>query len=100
MGWYAVRSVYFWQRVPDPDRNLFEERVVCVEAATDDEAFAKAEAGAYAVRNGFTVHPGSHLYVMDNDPLIDGHELWSVMMESPLDLKAFYAARYAAFDRL
>jgi len=41
MGWYGVRSVYLFEAAADGD--VYEERVVIIEAASFDGAIAKAE---------------------------------------------------------
>ncbi|HYE18599.1 MAG TPA: DUF4288 domain-containing protein [Tepidisphaeraceae bacterium] len=96
MPWYAVRTVYDWNRRKSDGKNIFEERIVAFEAATDDDAFAKAEAerDRYADFHQFTAHDEQAMYLQDGDPLIDGYEVWSRMYESHDDLDAFYAKRY------
>ena len=99
MGWCAVRSVYLFGQKSD-GTNIFEERVVCFLADSIDEAFAKAarEAERYAAANGFEVHADQDLYVQDGEALIDGYEVWSVMLEGRESLTEFYAKRYQKLD--
>ena len=99
MPWFAIRSVYLFGRKSD-GTNVFEERVVCFEAPTADDAHARAarESERYAADNGFEVFPEREAYRQDDEPLIDGYELWSVMYESRQSLAEFYAARYSAYD--
>lgn len=99
MSWYAFRSVYLFGIKLD-GTNVFEERVVCFEASGWQEALTKAskESDAYALENNCTCHPQHSGYEQDGNPLVDGYEIWSELYESPLDLDAFYADRYARFE--
>jgi hypothetical protein len=99
MAWFGIRSVYFWGQKSD-GTNVFEERVVCFEAPTADEAHAKArrESERYAADNGYTAHPEQEGYEQDGDTLIDGYEVWSLLLESRESLAEFYAARYLKYD--
>lgn len=99
MAWFAIRSVYHFSTKPD-GTNVFEERIVCFEAATQEEAHEKAyvERQAYAKENGFTAHKQQIGYEQDGDPLIDGYELWSDMFESKDTLEMFYSKRYNRFQ--
>ena len=99
MTWLAVRSVYLCFQKPD-GVNVFEERVVCFVADSDNEAWKKAEAESerYAAANHFRALPEREAYLQDGDTLIDGYEVWSVMLESKQSLEDFYASRYAAYD--
>lgn len=53
MPWFAIRSVYLFGQKFD-DTNVFEERIVCFEAASAHEAHVKAkrESEQYAADNG------------------------------------------------
>jgi hypothetical protein len=97
MPWYAIRNVYLFGR--KADANVFEERIVAFEAATWEQAYARAreEAAQYATANGFEVHSEQVGYEQDGTPLVDGYELWSELFESELALEAFYEARYGRF---
>jgi hypothetical protein len=99
MRWFAVRSVHLCKRKRD-GTNIFEERVVCFKAKSFDHAFLKAEreADRYAAAAKFKVHGVQMAYEQDSDALIDGYEVWSVMLQSRKSLSAFYAARYAVYD--
>ena len=99
MAWFAVRSVYLWGRKSD-GTNVFEERVLCFQAGSPDEAYAKAkrESDGYAAANRFDVHPERDAYELDDDALIDGHEVWSLMLESRQPLPEFYRSRYSDYE--
>lgn len=98
MPWFAIRSVYHFGTKSD-GTNVFEERVVCFEAASSEEAHKKAqsESTAYAETNGFTAHEEQSGYEQDGDALIDGYELWSELFESKEDLEQFYESRYGKY---
>lgn len=76
MAWYAIRTVYHLGTKED-GINVFEERVVSFEAASWNEAHAKAEAESveYAQVNEMEVHSGQRGYELDAEPLIDGYEV-------------------------
>jgi hypothetical protein len=98
-AWFAIRSLYLCSPKSD-GTNIFEERVVVFEAATAGEAFEKAEAESeqYSRVHKFKEHPVKESYEQDGDPLIDGYEVWSVMLEARASLDEFYARRYAPYD--
>lgn len=98
MPWYAIRNVYHFGTKSD-GTNVFEERVVCFEAASWPEAHEKAEAESkeYAEANGFTAHSEQYGYEQDGKALIDGYELWSELFESNQTLEQFYEIRYAKY---
>ena len=95
MAWYAVRQLFHFG-VTSAGSNVFEERIVCFEAATEDEAYEKAEreADEYAEFHGFIAHSRMDAYLQDDEPLIEAYEVWSELYVSPLSLDDFYAARY------
>ena len=97
--WFAIRSVYLFGRKSD-GANIFEERVVCFRAASPEEAHARAkrESERYAAENGMEVFPERDGYEQDGDPLIDGYEVWSVLLEARQSLAEFYATRYSGYD--
>ena len=99
MPWFAVQSLYLCRPKSD-GTNIFEERVVVFEARSADEAFEKAERESeeYARANTYEAHPNRESYEQDGDPLIDGYEVWSVMLEARASLAEFYATRYARYD--
>ena len=99
MPWFAIRNVYLFGKKAD-GTSIFEERVVCFEANTTEDAHAKAaiEADQYAADCGFVVHRHQYGYEMDEDPLIDGREVWSVLFESNETLEQFYENRYMKYD--
>ncbi len=101
MAWFGIRTVYLFQARAD-GINIFEERVVCFEAATAAEAHEKAyaERQTFAENCGFTAHPQQEGYEQDGDQLIDGYEVWSELYESTDTLEAFYEKRYSKFKRL
>jgi len=98
MSWYAIRSLYHFGTKSD-GTNVFEERIVCVEAADFDEAHRKGERESkeYAEANGYPAHPDQMAYEQDGKPLIDGYELWSELFESSKDLDAFWQERYERY---
>ena len=95
MAWYAVRTLYHFGVKADGS-NVFEERVVCFEASSFDEAHEKAEqeSMAYAQACGFTAHSEQVAYEQDGSPLIDGYEVWSELFESGESLADFWDNRY------
>lgn len=97
-GWFAIRQLFHFA-ITDDGRNVFEERVVCF-AGTEEEAYAKAEkeAGEYADFHGFVVHSRMEGYRQDDEPLVDGYEVWSMLYESPLSLDEFYAEHYGKVE--
>ncbi len=99
MPWFAVQSLYLCRTKSD-GTNIFEERVVVFTASSFDEAFAKAEQESeqYARANNFEAHPARESYEQDGDPLVDGYEVWSVMLEARASLDDFYASRYARYE--
>jgi hypothetical protein len=99
MAWYGIRSVFLFGTKAD-GTNFFEERVVCFEAATSDEALERGlkEAQLYADENGLIRHPEHASYEQDGDTLIDGYEVWSHMFEFKGSLEDFYQQRYTDYD--
>ncbi|MBU2713711.1 DUF4288 domain-containing protein [Zooshikella harenae] len=96
--WYAARSVYFFG-VKDNGKNIFEERIVCIEADDFTSAHAKAETESevYSKENGFVAHPEQYIYKQDGEKLLDGYELWSELFESDFELETFYNNRYTQY---
>lgn len=99
MPWYAIRTIYLFGSKSDGS-NVFEERVVAVEAATRDEAHEKGrlEAEQYARDNDVVPHPEQSGYEQDGEALIDNYELWSELFEAKLSLEEFYDQRYSAYE--
>ena len=99
MAWFGIRCVYLFE-ARENGTNVFEERVVCFEANSADEAQEKAyiEREAYAKENGFVAHKQQIGYEQDGDALIDGYEVWSELYESNDTLEQFYEKRYRAFQ--
>ena len=99
MPWFGVRSVYLFGQKAD-GTNIFEERVVCFEAATSDDALERAarESEQYAANSKLEVFPEWRGYEQDGVALVDGYEVWSTLFEATMSLEEFYAARYAKFD--
>lgn len=98
MSWYAARNVYHFGSKKD-GKNIFEERIVCIEAQDADEAHIKAakEALQYAADNGFVVHDQQLIYRQDGEQLVDGYEVWSELFESYKNLDEFYSERYVGY---
>jgi hypothetical protein len=97
-GWFAIRQLFHFA-ITDDGRNVFEERVVCF-AGTEEEAYDKAEKEAeeYADLHGFVLHSRMDGYRQDDEPLVDGYEVWSMLYESPLSLDEFYAEHYGKVE--
>ena len=98
MAWYAIRSLYQFGTKSD-GANIFEERIVCVEANDFDEAHRKGEKESkeYAEAGGYLAHPDQMAYEQDGKNLIDGYELWSELFESSKELDAFWQERYEQY---
>lgn len=99
MPWYALRTVYHFGIKAD-GKNVFEERMVSIEASDWAQAHAKAEieSAAYAKENYVLVHPECSGYKQDGPSLIDGYEIWSELFESSQTLEEFYAERYSKYQ--
>lgn len=97
--WFGIRSVYLFGRKKD-GTNIFEERVVVFSGRTEQEAFAKAEheADHYASLHRMQRHPRLDAYFQDDDPLIDGYEVWSELYESAEELRTFVQSRYEKYE--
>ena len=99
MAWYGVRSVYLFGCKSD-GTTIFEERVVCFEAAGSAEALEKGrrESLAYAKENGVQVFAERESYEQDGAALVEGCEVWSVLFEAKMTLEEFYQDRYRRFE--
>jgi hypothetical protein len=99
MAWYGIRSIYLFAAKPN-GVNVFEERIVCIEAAGFDEAHAKGakEAKAYAKENGLERHPDQVAYEQEGEYLVDEYEVWSELYESADTLQSFWDRRYAQYE--
>ncbi len=97
--WFGIRTIYLFGKKKD-GRNIFEERIVVFSAETADEALEKAvrEADDYATVNKLKHHPWQVAYSQDDDPLIDGYEVWSELYESSEDLDSFVKSRYEQYE--
>ena len=103
--WYGVRSV-FHMFMKESGVNVFEERVVCFEAASYEELFEKSarEAERYARGDGSmgaSAHPDQISYQIDAESgakLVDGLELWSQLFEFRGTLEEFYSKRYDVYE--
>ncbi len=91
MAWYGARNIYLFGVSPE-GKNIFEERIVCIQASTKEEAHAKgiAESREYAFENGFEPHDEQVIYRQDGEALIDGYEVWSELYQSNKSLNEFY----------
>jgi hypothetical protein len=98
MAWYAIRSIYHFGTKAD-GTNIFEERTVCFEAETSDEAHEKAayESQQYAEDNELIAHNEQVAYKQDGENLIDGYEVWSELFESRESLSEFWSNRYEKY---
>jgi hypothetical protein len=102
MKWYAIRTVYMWGQKAD-GANVFEERVVAFNALSDQEAFEKAkiEAKEYSKEREdreYEYYPEQVSYLLDEEELIDGYEVWSEMFEAKQSLNEFYENRYTKYE--
>jgi hypothetical protein len=99
MPWYSIRSVYHFGTKMNGVR-IFEERIVSLEAASWEEAHEKGdhESALYAAHRGLECHPEKEAYQQDDNAQVSGHEVWSTLFESDMDLAAFFAERYTRFD--
>lgn len=99
MPWFGVRSIYLFGQKAD-GTNIFEERVVCFEAANSGEALqrAAAESEQYVANTELAVFPDWRGYEQDGEGLVDGYEVWSTLFEARMSLDEFYAVRYATFE--
>ena len=99
MAWYAVRTIFLIGNKPG-GINIFEERIVCIEAASFDEAHAKGakESKQYASEQKFERHPDQVAYEQEGEYLVDEYEVWSELYESTDSLEQFWASRYARYE--
>nr|WP_315487440.1 hypothetical protein [uncultured Undibacterium sp.] len=99
MAWYGIRNIYHFG-VKSDGVNIFEERIVCFEANSEEEAHIKGlkEANEYALSNDFEVGLEQYAYMQDGDALIDGYEVYSQLFESTQSLEEFYANRYERYQ--
>lgn len=99
MAWYAIRTIYHFGVKLD-GTNVFEERVVCFEASSFEEAHKKAdlESKQYAEINGIEAHSEQVAYEQDGSALIDGYEIWSELLESRESLASFWDSRYEKYE--
>jgi hypothetical protein len=98
MAWYGVRNVYLFG-INSNGINVFEERIVSIEAVNDEAAHEKGkiESDLYALENGFESHDEQLVYRQDGDTLIDGYEVWSELYEANLSLDLFYSEKYEKY---
>lgn len=96
-SWYGVRSLIQMKANEAIDGYVYEERIVCFQADSEDILLEKAEleVSSYVEINGFiNYHSQFSFYLQDGDALIDGYELWSILYASNLPLDAFYEEKY------
>jgi hypothetical protein len=98
MAWYAVRTLYRFGIKAD-GTSIFEERIVCFEADSFDDAYQKAaaEAASYAQSTDADCFPEVEAYEQDGAPLIDGYELWSELYEGRESMDEFWRRRYGQY---
>ena len=98
LNWYGARSVYHFG-VNSEGLNIFEERVVCIQAETFEDAHEKAvkEAEDYAESNDFEMHPEQVCYKQDGEILINEYEVWCELFQSNQTLDMFYKERYLKY---
>ena len=97
--WYAVRTIYTVMKKRS-NNFVYEERICVFKANSIDEAFIKAkyEGEEYASSNNFIRHKFMVSYMLDLDPLIDNHEVWSEYFETELEISEFIDNRYIRYD--
>ena len=97
MSWFALRAVYV--HGSEPGAFVYEERIVLYEAASADAAFDQAEADSsqyLSLNPGFRrVGAWECFDVHVRDGGFRGAEVWSNLLQSPLEPSEFYAKRYA-----
>jgi hypothetical protein len=98
MTWFAVRTIYLFGTTED-NQNVYEERIVSIEANNFEEAHSKGreEAEEYCDGNGFDMHPEQLVYKQDGSSLIDNYELWSNLYQSSLNISDFYQEHYEKY---
>lgn len=90
MDWYAVRTIVRWPV------DAYEERITIWSAASADAAIARAseEAVAYAQETvGGVALAIAQAYLIGDEPLGDGTEVFSLIRDSDLDSES-YISRY------
>ena len=98
MGWYGVRCL-FQHRCSDvpSGQNLFEERVVIVQAQSFDEAIETAErdAALYSDSPDVEYLGFAQAYEMSAQPSLRPIEVFSLLRESELDADSYVDAFFA-----
>jgi hypothetical protein len=87
--WYAVRSLF---RIPGEAESAYEERITLWQAASLDDALARAEAEAveYAAFMGSEHLAGlAQAYPLADAPPRDGAEVFSLIRDSALPPKPY-----------
>lgn len=99
MPWFGVRSVYLFGQKSN-GTNLFEERIVCFEAATIDDALEQAmsESEQYADEGNFELYPEWTASEYEGNARLDACEVWSAVFEARMSLDEFFDARYTRFE--
>lgn len=97
--WFGIRTIFLFGKKKD-GTNIFEERIVVFSGNSEEEAFAKAEAEAdrYAQNLKMERHPRQDAYSQDDEPLIDGYEVWSMLYESTEDIHSFVKSKYERYE--
>jgi len=97
--WYAVRCVFLHEH-----DHLYEERILLVSANSFEFAIEKAEAEAAeyvdALGEGTRYVDYADTYMLDDEPLGDKTEVFSLMRKSPLTPKAYIDRFFDTGDEL
>lgn len=91
--WYAARSVFRWLHVtPDfPGHEIYEERIVLIQATSFEDAFRRAEVEAREYSSGMEMEfmEVVDVYHLFERKLGDRVEVFSLLRESTLPAKEY-----------
>ena len=95
----ARQSILACNRFPDPPPWSIHNRLTrrCQASNPQQAESQHQQSEQCAANNGFEVFSEREGYRQDDEPLIDGYEVWSALFEARQSLAEFYAARYAAY---
>ncbi len=88
--WFGVRTIYRHTDRSSGELNLYEERVVLIRAADQDEAIEKAEdeAGRYAAEDCEYLGYAMSFEIFE-EAIEEGVEVFSLMRDHPLSPKEY-----------
>lgn len=103
--WYAVRCLFNWGHSREPEsvgENVYEERIIVLEADSFDEALqgAEDEAVEYASDYGVEYLGFAQSYYMGADRIADRTEVFSLLRESKLGAEAYISRFFDTGDEL